>query len=54
LEARETELRHEISTDRNANGGKLTAAERKEINQELNGLSTRIYKQRHDEQAQPH
>lgn len=54
LEARETELRHEISTDRNANGGKLTDAERKDVNQELNGLSTRIYKQKHDEQTQPH
>lgn len=54
LEAREVELRHEISADRNANGGKLTDAERKEINQELNGLSARIYKQKHDEQTQPH
>lgn len=54
LEAREVELRHEITTDRNANGGKLTDAERAEINQELNGLSRRIYKQKHDEQTQPH
>jgi hypothetical protein len=54
LEAREVELRHEITTDRNANGGRLTDAERKEINQELNGLSGRIYKQKHDEQTQPH
>jgi hypothetical protein len=54
LEARETELRHEIASDRNANGGTLTDAERKEVNQELNGLSTRIYKQKHDDQAQPH
>lgn len=54
LEARETELRHQISTDRNANGGKLTDAERKQINQELNGMSTRIYNQKHDDQTQPH
>ena len=54
LEAREVELRHEIATDRNANGGQLTDAQRKEINQELNGLSTRIYQQKHDEQTQPH
>jgi hypothetical protein len=54
FEAREVELRHEISTDRNANGGKLTDVERKEINQELNGLSARIYNQKHDEQTQPH
>ena len=43
-----------IASDRNANGGTLTGAERKEVNQELNGLSTRIYKQKHDDQAQPH
>lgn len=54
LEAREVELRHEIATDRQANGGKLTDAERKEINQELNGLSARISKQKHDDQTQPH
>jgi hypothetical protein len=54
LEGRETELRHQISTDRNANGGKLTDAERKEINEELNGMSTRIYNQKHDDQTQPH
>lgn len=54
LQAREVELRHEIGTDRNANGGKLTNAERKEINQELNGLSTRIYSERHDAETQPH
>ncbi|MBV9619201.1 MAG: hypothetical protein JO201_08310 [Verrucomicrobia bacterium] len=54
LEARETELRHEVATDRNANGGKLTDPERKEVNQELNGLSTRIYNQKHDDQTQPH
>jgi hypothetical protein len=51
LEAREVALRQQIATDRNANGGKLTDAERKQINQELNGLSTRIYKQKHDDQT---
>lgn len=53
LEAREVELHHEIATDRNANGGKLTDAERKDVNQELNGLSGRIYKQKNDDQTQP-
>ena len=54
LEAREVELRHEISIDRNANGGKLTDAEKVEINKELDGLSARIYKQKHDDQTQGH
>jgi predicted Holliday junction resolvase-like endonuclease len=54
LEARETALRTQISTDRNANGGKLTDTERTQVNQELNNLSTRIYKQKHDDQTQPH
>lgn len=54
LEARETALRSQIATDRNANGGKLTDAERTQINAELNGLSTRIYRQKHDDQTQNH
>lgn len=54
LEARETALRNQIATDRNANGGKLTDGERKQINAELNGLSTRIYQQKHDDQTQEH
>jgi hypothetical protein len=54
LEAREVELRHEIGTDRNANGGKLTEAERVEINKELNGLSARIYREKHDAETQGH
>lgn len=54
LEAREVELRHEIATDRNANGGKLTGAEKVEINKELNGLSAGIYRQKHDDQTQGH
>jgi hypothetical protein len=54
LEARETALHNQIATDRNANGGKLTDAERTQINAELNGLSTRIYQQKHDDQTQGH
>jgi hypothetical protein len=54
LEAREAGLRQQIATDRNANGGKLTDAERKQINEELNGVSAQIYKQKHDAQTQGH
>ncbi|MDQ2867972.1 MAG: hypothetical protein M3R59_06110 [Verrucomicrobiota bacterium] len=53
LEARETYLRGQIASDRNANGGKLTDAERSKINAELNGISSRIYTQKHDAQTQP-
>jgi hypothetical protein len=54
LEAREVELRHHIETDRDANGGKLTDAERKHINEELDDLARRIFKQKHDQETQPH
>jgi hypothetical protein len=52
IQAREAELHHQIVTDRSANGGKLTPAERKQINDELGELSARIEKQTHDEQTQ--
>jgi uncharacterized phage infection (PIP) family protein YhgE len=54
LEAREVALHSQIANDRNANGGKLTDDERKQINAELNVLSSRIYQQKHDDQTQPH
>jgi len=49
IETREAELRKQIATDRNANGGKLTPAERQQINDELNELSARIEKQKQDQ-----
>ncbi len=56
LEAREAVLRKQIADDRSANGGKLTSAERAQINKELDGISIRIHRQKHDAQtttAQP-
>lgn len=51
LEAREAALRKQIAEDRAANGGKLTPEQRKEVQAELDELSARIAKQKHDEQA---
>ena len=51
LEAREKELNQQIASDRSANGGKLTPAERAQISGELNGISTRIHRQKHDAQT---
>ncbi len=51
LEAREVELRRQIAEDRPANGGKLTPEQRKTAQAELDELSARIAKQKHDAQA---
>jgi hypothetical protein len=48
IERHEAELRQQIRADRNANGGQLTPAERKQIRNELDELSARIEKQKHD------
>ena len=47
LEKSESNLNKEIHTDRTANGGKLTAAEHKQVNHQQNNLSARIYKAKH-------
>jgi hypothetical protein len=48
IERREAELRHQLATDRAANGGQLTPAERQQIYDELDELSARINKQKQD------
>jgi hypothetical protein len=52
LETREAELQQQIRTNRNANGGTLTDAERAQANKELNDLSARIHQQKNDGQTQ--
>ena len=47
LESREAGLNHEVRADRQANGGKLTGAERKQVNQQQNHLSKAIYRNKH-------
>jgi hypothetical protein len=48
LEKGEAAINKEVHTDRTANGGKLTAAERKQVNQQQNQMSRKIYKAKHN------
>lgn len=48
LENKEAAVRKEIHTDRQANGGKLTSAEKTQINQQQNKLSKQIYNKKHN------
>lgn len=52
LENREAKIHNEIKTDRAANGGKLTPAERAKINREQNRTSKAIYRKKHNAQHQ--
>ena len=51
LENKEAGLRKEIHTDRAANGGKLTSAEKTQVNQQQNKLSKQIYNKKHNAQV---
>jgi len=48
LEKGETAIHKEVRTDRAANGGKLTQAERHQVNQQQNQMSRRIYRAKHN------
>jgi hypothetical protein len=48
LESRESNLNHEIRSDRQANGGHLTQAEHQQVNQQQNNLSRSIYNDKHN------
>jgi hypothetical protein len=48
LEAKEAAINGETRADRAANGGKLTAAEKQQINQQQNKLSNQIYNDKHN------
>jgi len=50
-EGREQNLNHQISGMRQANGGKLTSAERQTVNQQLNKQSAQIYKEKHNDKT---
>jgi hypothetical protein len=52
LETKEAAINGETKADRAANGGKLTAAEKKQINGQQNQLSKQIYKDKHNASAQ--
>jgi len=47
-EGREQNINQHIAADRQANGGKLTAQERQNINRRQNGASRQIYRQKHN------
>jgi hypothetical protein len=52
LEKKEVAINKEVRADRKANGGKLTAAEKKQVNRQQNKVSKQIYAQKHDAQTQ--
>jgi hypothetical protein len=48
LEKREAAINHEVRTDRAANGGKLTAAQRTQVNRQQNRVSNAIFADKHN------
>ena len=48
LESKEAAINGEIRADRTANGGKLTPAEKQQINQQQNQVSKQIYQDKHN------
>src|SRR6266480_3600877 len=53
LETKEAAINGETKADRAANGGKLTAAEKKQINGQQNQVSKQIYHDKHNAKTQP-
>ena len=52
-ENRERNINRSIAADRAANGGRLTAQERRNINQRQNRVSRQIYRQKHNSRTAP-
>jgi len=48
LETKEAAVNGEVKADRAANGGKLTTAEKAQVNRQQNGLSKQIYTDKHN------
>lgn len=48
VEKSEAGINHEVRSDRAANGGTLTQAEKKQVNQQQNKTSQRIYRDKHN------
>ena len=53
LETKEAAINGETKADRAANGGKLTAGEKKQVNSEQNAASKNIYNKKHNARTQP-
>ena len=54
LETKESAITKEVRADRQANGGKLTQAERVQVNHQLNRTSKQIYRDKHNGARQSH
>jgi hypothetical protein len=52
LEHKEAAIHHEVRTERAANGGKLTAQERAQVNRQQNRVSSQIYNKKHNGRRQ--
>jgi hypothetical protein len=52
LERREAAIHKEVKTERAANGGKLTPAERRQVNRQENRTSAAIYRKKHNARTQ--
>ena len=52
LEGREAAIHNEVHNDRAANGGTLTAAERRQVNRQQNRTSGAIYRKKHNARVQ--
>src|SRR5215472_14920626 len=52
IEKKEAAVNNEIRADRRANGGKLDASEKKDINRQQNKLSRQIYNEKHNGKVQ--
>ena len=48
LQAREQSIHNQVAAERAANGGKLTRAERRQVNRRLNRTSRAIAREKHD------
>ena len=52
LENQQKGINHQVSADRKANGGTLTASEKKQVNKEQNVASKNIYHKKHNAKTQ--
>jgi len=52
LEKQEAAIHHDVKTERKANGGTLTAKERRQVNRHQNRESARIYRDKHNGKTQ--
>jgi hypothetical protein len=53
LENQQQGINKQVGSDRKANGGTLTASEKKQVNKEQNQASRNIYKKKHNAATQP-